>query len=109
MPAFDDIFAFLFGPPFAHHSLFHSLFGPLITFVIFLAISDSSLAKFALYGNITHIIFNYSLDYVTLFFPINYSEYGLTDIIGINTYWIKAIAYPIILVLFAFSVLTYLN
>ena len=24
LPTFDDLFAFLFGPPFAHHSLFHS-------------------------------------------------------------------------------------
>jgi len=105
MPAFDDLFGFVFGPPFAHHSLFHSFAGLFVTYIIFLVIGDQSIAQYALYGNATHIIFNYYLDYTTLFFPFTYREFGLTHIIKIHTYWIKAINYPIILLAFALALL----
>lgn len=108
MPTFDDLFAFLFGPPFAHHSLFHSFFGSILTFIIFFIFSDPEVAKYAFFGNIYHIFFNFYLDYVTPFFPFTYREFGLTDIIKISTYWIKVVNYPIILLLFAFAVSTFL-
>lgn len=104
IPAFDDILAFLFGPPFAHHSLFHSFFGSILTFFFFLILSSSEIAKYALLGNLYHIFFNFYLDYVTLFFPLTYREFGLTDIIKISTYWLKAIHCPIIFVLFAYAI-----
>lgn len=107
MPAFDDLLTFVFGPPFAHHSVFHSLVGSLLTYVIFIAISTKNIAKYALFGNFAHILFNFYFDRLTLFFPLTYQEFGLTDIININTYWIKAIHYPIILLLFFYSLLKY--
>lgn len=107
MPAFDDLFAFLFGPPFAHHSLFHSLFGSTLTYFFFLILGGSEIAKYAVFGNLYHIFFNFYLDYVTLFFPLTYREFGLTDIVKVSTYWIKASHYPIILLLFAIAIFTF--
>lgn len=107
MPAFDDLFAFLFGPPFAHHSIFHSLFGSFLTFIIFRSFSTPTVAKYAFWGNITHTLFNFYLDYVTLFFPLTTQEWGLTHIIKVNTYWLKVIHYPVILTLFGYSILNY--
>jgi len=107
MPAFDDLFAFVFGPPFAHHSLFHSLMGASLTYVLFLIISTKPLAKYALFGNLTHITFNFYLDFTTLFFPFTYQEQGLSNLIHINTYWLKAIHYPIILLIFLFGTLKF--
>lgn len=105
MPVFDDILAFVFGPPFAHHSLFHSFFGSILTFLFFRTSSSQAIAKFAFFGNLYHIFFNFYFDYVTLFFPITYREFGLTDILHISTYWIKATHYPLIFGLFAYAVL----
>lgn len=96
MPIFDDIFAFLFGPPFAHHSVFHSIPGAILTFAIFRILSTERLALHALFGNLYHIFFNFYFDSTTLFFPLTYQQYGLSDLIKVNTYWIKAIHYPII-------------
>lgn len=107
MPVFDDIFAFLLGPPFAHHSLFHSLIGSIITFLSFRLIANKKIAIYALVGNLLHIFFNFYLDYVSLFFPFTYQEFGLTDILRINTYWLKVIHYPIILGLFILSTLKF--
>ncbi|EKD90385.1 MAG: hypothetical protein ACD_31C00005G0011 [uncultured bacterium] len=108
MPAFDDILAFLFGPPFAHHSLFHSILGSLLTFLFFRTFSNKKIALFALAGNLLHTLFNFYLDYVSLFFPLTYQEFGLTDILKISTYWLKVINYPIILILFIYSIFKYL-
>lgn len=105
MPAFDDLFAYLFGPPFAHHSLFHSFFGSLITFLFFYLISTPDIAMYAFLGNLYHICFNAILDYVTLFFPLSYREFGLTDLVGFSTYQIKILFYPLILILFGLAVL----
>lgn len=105
MPAFDDLFAFVFGPPFAHHSLFHSFLGCFITFGFFFLTSGAEIAKFALFGNLYHIAFNFILDYVTIFFPLTYREFGLTDLIGKTTYQIKIILYPVILIIFGFAIL----
>jgi len=107
MPAFDDLFAFIFGTPFAHHSLFHSLLGPVITYLIFIFISNKKPAKYALLGNLYHIIFNFYFDFLALFFPFTYQEFGLTDIIKVNTYWIKATHYPIIFALFTYALIKY--
>lgn len=107
MPIFDDISAFILGPPFAHHSLFHSLLGSVVTYLLFLGISNSRIAKYAFLGNLTHTFFNFYFDYVTLFFPISYQEFGLTDIFKIDTYWIKAFHYPIILILFLSTMLRF--
>ncbi len=107
MPIFDDLSAFIFGPPFAHHSVFHSLFGALITYLIFQIIATPDIARYAALGNLTHTFFNFYFDYVTLFFPITYKELGLTDILKVNTYWIKAIHYPIILLLFFGAILRF--
>lgn len=104
MPAFDDLLAFVLGEPFAHHSLFHSLIGSVITYAIFWIISNKDFAKYALFGNLTHTFFNFYLDYVTLFFPLTYQEFGLTDITNISTYWLKVIHYPIILILFIYAI-----
>lgn len=109
MPAYDDILAYLLGPPFAHHSLFHSLVGPFIAYVVFYLISNKKIAKYAALGNLTHIVFNFYLDWTTLFFPFTYREFGLTHIIGVHTYWIKAIHYPIILVVFGITVAKHLH
>lgn len=109
MPAFDDLLAFLFGPPFAHHSLFHSLIGVLLTYLLFLLIGTSDIAKYALLGNLYHILFNFYLDYVTPFFPFTYREFGLTNLIRVSTYWLKVIHYPIIFILFAWAVFTFFN
>jgi len=109
MPIFDDLFAFLFGPPFAHHSLFHSFFGVMITYILFRIISNSTYAKHAVLGNLLHIFFNFYFDYLTLFFPLTYQEFGLTDIIKVNTYFIKAVNYPIIFILFAFAILKFFH
>src|SRR3990167_760616 len=58
MPAFDDIFTFFLGPPFAHHSIFHSITtGPIITFIIFARISGLKIAKYAVLGNLSHTFF----------------------------------------------------
>lgn len=103
MPIFDDILAFLFGPPFAHHSVFHSFLGSILTFISFRLLSTDKFALYAFYGNLFHIFFNFFFDAVTLFFPLTYRQYGLTDLIMLSTYWIKAISYPII-----FSVFVYL-
>lgn len=107
VPILDDFFAFLFGPPFAHHSLFHSLMGIIITYMLFRLISKQEYAIFAVLGNLFHIFFNFYFDYLTLFFPFTYREFGLTDIIGINTYLIKITHYPIIFILFAFAILKF--
>lgn len=107
MPVLDDLFAFVFGPPFAHHSVFHSLFGPVISFLLFLLISNKRVAKFAFLGNLYHIIFNLYFDRATPLFPFTYQEFGLTDALGINTYWIKAAHYPIIFILFACAVIKF--
>lgn len=96
MPIFDDLLTFIFGPPFAHHSVFHSMTGALLTFAIFRVISTNRLALYAFYGNFFHIFFNFYFDAVTLFFPLTYQQYGLTDLVALSTYWIKAIHYPII-------------
>lgn len=109
MPIFDDLSAFIFGPPYAHHSVFHSLFGSLLTYVLFRIISTPDIAKYAFFGNLTHTFFNFYFDYVTLFFPFTYREFGLTDILRIDTFWIKAIHYPIILILFFFSMLRFFH
>jgi len=108
IPALDDIFAFFFGPPFAHHSLFHSLIGTILTYISFKIMFPKSIAAFAFFGNMFHILFNYFLDYTTLFYPFTLKEFGFSDIIGIDTYWIKAIVYPLIFVLFVYSVTKYL-
>lgn len=107
MPIFDDLSAFIFGPPFAHHSIFHSLLGSVLTYFLFRVISSPDIAKYAFLGNLTHTFFNFYFDYVALFFPITYQEFGLTDILRIDTYWIKALHYPIILVLFLASILRF--
>lgn len=107
MPIGDDLLAFLLGPPLAHHSLFHSLSGSLVTLVIFKIISTSQIAKYAFYGNLFHIFFNYYFDFVTLLFPFTYQEFGLTDIVKIHTYWIKTISYPAILLLFGLAILKF--
>src|SRR3989344_139636 len=62
MPAFDDLLAFIFGPPFAHHSVFHSFSGTALTYIIFLMISTKHIAKYALFGNFVHILFNFYFD-----------------------------------------------
>lgn len=105
MPAFDDLFTYIFGRPFAHHSLFHSFFGLVITYLVFYIVSNPTVAIYAIFGNIYHIFFNFLLDYTTLFFPLTYREFGLTDIIKLSTYQIKVVFYPLILVLFAYAVL----
>lgn len=109
MPVFDDLLAFVFGPPFAHHSLFHSLLGSVITYLIFRLLFNKEVAKYAFFGNILHILFNFYLDYVTFLFPLTYQEFGLTDITHISTYWLKVIHYPILLLLFAVAVYKYLR
>lgn len=103
MQIFDDLSAFVFGPPFAHHSLFHSLLGSVITYFLFRIITAADIAKYAFLGNLTHTFFNFYFDYATLFFPITYQEFGLTDILKIDTYWLKAIHYPLILAFFLYS------
>lgn len=105
MPAFDDLFAFVFGPPFAHHSLFHSFLGAAITYIIFFLIGESVVANYAVLGNLFHIFFNFYLDYVTIFFPVTYKEFGLTDFVKITTYGLKVIHYPIIFLVFTLAVL----
>jgi hypothetical protein len=107
MPVFDDLAAFVFGPPLAHHSLFHSLLGLLVTYLLFRLIATTPIAKYAFWGNLAHILFNFYFDYLTLFFPFTYQEFGLTDILKVDTYWIKAIHYPLILLLFAYSVIRF--
>ena len=102
MPIFDDILVFLFGPPFAHHSIFHSISGSILTFTIFRLLSTKEIALFALYGNLFHIFFNFYFDTVTLFFPLTYRQFGFTDLVKLSTYWIKAINYPIIFSVFLF-------
>lgn len=105
MPVFDDLLTYLFGPPFAHHSLFHSVItGPLITYTLFLLIGNRLLAKYAVVGNLTHTLFNFTFDVVALFFPLTYQEFGLTNIIFVSTYWIKALGYPVILILLFYSI-----
>lgn len=109
MPIFDDILAFLFGPPFAHHSIFHSLFGATLTFIIFRLLSTSRIALYAFYGNLFHIFFNFYFDGVTLFFPLTYYQYGLTDLIKLSTYWIKATHYPIIFTTYLYLIIKSLS
>lgn len=104
MPIFDDMLAFIFGPPFAHHSVFHSLFGLILTFIIFRLLSTKKFAFYAFYGNLFHIFFNFYFDSVTLFFPLTYYQYGFTDFVGLSTYWIKAIHYPFIFVVYLFLI-----
>lgn len=109
IPAFDDLLAFLLGPPFAHHSLFHSFLGAALVYILFFLVNSGEIAKYVLFGNLYHIFFNFYLDVVTPFFPFSYKEFGLTSITHISTYWLKVIHYPIIFVLFSFAVVTYLN
>ena len=109
MPAFDDLLTYLFGPPFAHHSLFHSLVtGPALTFVLFLLISKKrTVAKYAVLGNLSHSLFNFYFDSVALLFPLTYQEWGLTDLIRIQSYWIKATHYPFLLTLFSLGIIKF--
>lgn len=107
LPVFDDLFAFLFGPPFAHHSLFHSFFGSAITYAIFFFLGGSEIAKYVFLGNLYHIFFNFYFDVVTPFFPLSYREFGLTSIIRVSTYWLKVINYPIIFILFFMSIIIF--
>ncbi len=107
MPVFDDLFPFVFGKPFAHHSLFHSLIGVGLTFLIFRIFSTTKIAKYAFGGNLAHIFFNFYLDRVTLLFPFTYQEWGLTDLTAISTYWLKVINYPIIFLLFAWAIIRF--
>lgn len=109
LPVFDDLFAFLFGPPFAHHSLFHSFIGSALTYTLFFFVGGSEIAKYAFLGNLYHILFNFYLDVVTPFFPFSYREFGLTSITRISTYWLKVIHYPIIFILFTYAVITLLR
>lgn len=106
MPAFDDLFAYIFGKPFAHHSLFHSFAGTVTTFIIFYFLGGFEIGKYALLGNFYHIFFNFFLDYTTLLFPLTYREFGLTHIIKITTYQIKVVFYPLILLIFGWAILT---
>lgn len=108
LPAFDDLLAFVFGPPFAHHSLFHSLLGTILAFVIFTFLANKEVAIYVFLGNLYHIFFNFYLDVVTLFFPFTYREFGITNLTGISTYWLKVIHYPIIFLLFSYAVLNFL-
>ncbi len=109
MPAFDDLFTYLFGPPFAHHSLFHSITtGPIITYALFFLLTKSKkIAKYAVIGNLAHTFFNFYFDSVTLFFPFSLQEFGLGYLTGIPTYIIKTISYPILLILFFTSLVKY--
>lgn len=107
MPAFDDFLAFVFGPPFAHHSLFHSFLGPILTFILFRIISNPRITKFAVLGNICHILFNFYLDYVAFLYPLTNKEFGLSNLVHLSTYNLKVIHYPIIFLLFAFFSLKY--
>ncbi len=107
LPTFDDLFAFLFGPPFAHHSLFHSFLGATFTFIFFFILADDQVAKYALFGNLYHIFFNFYLDVVTPFFPFSYREFGLTSLTRISTYWLKVVHYPIIFILFAWAIIIF--
>lgn len=107
LPSFDDLFAFVFGPPFAHHSLFHSLPGAVLTYIFFFLLAGSEVAGYAFFGNLYHIFFNFYLDVVTLFFPFTHREFGLTNLTGISTYWLKVINYPIIFILFAWAIITF--
>ena len=109
MPALDDLLAFVVGPPFAHHSLFHSFIGVCLTWLIFSIFVKKSLVKYFVYGNLIHIFFNFFFDHLTLFFPFTYREFGLAHIIMVDTYWIKAIFYPAIFLLFGFSIFKYFS
>lgn len=109
LPVFDDLLAFIFGPPFAHHSLFHSFPGVILTYFFFFLTGGGEIAKYAFLGNMYHIFFNFYLDVVTPFFPFSYREFGLTSITRISTYWLKVINYPIIFILFAYAVITLLR
>lgn len=106
LPVFDDLLAFLFGPPFAHHSLFHSFAGSALTYLFFFLTGGSEIAKYAFWGNMYHIFFNFYLDVVALYFPFSYREFGLTSLTRVSTYWLKVIHYPIIFILFAYAVIT---
>lgn len=106
MPIFDDLLAFIIGKPFAHHCLFHSLIGSFFTYIFFLILAPN-VVNYAFFGNLTHIFFNFYLDRVTLLFPFSYREFGLTDFIGLSTYNLKVIHYPLIFLMFGFSVLKF--
>lgn len=108
MPIIDDLSAFIFGPPFAHHSFFHSIFGLIITYSLFRFLSTTEIAKYSFLGNLYHLFFNYYLDRTTLFFPFTYNEYGLTDLIGVSTYNLKAINYPLIFIALIIFLIKYL-
>lgn len=107
MPVFDDLLAFIFASPFAHHSLFHSLLGVALTYFLFRVISTHPIAKYAFFGNLYHIFFNFYLDYVTFFWPFTYREFGFTEFVRVDTYWLKAVNYPIAFLLFMFSIVRY--
>ena len=106
MPVFDDLLAYIFGKPFAHHSLFHSFLGPIITYVFFLVLSPNY-ASYAFMGNLSHSFFNFYLDRVAFFFPFSYKEHGLSDLVGVGTRALKAIHYPLIFLFFAYSLLKF--
>lgn len=107
MPVFDDLLAFLFGPPFAHHSLFHSFLGAVLTYIFFFFLGGNQIAQYAILGNLYHIFFNFYLDIVTPFFPFSHREFGLTSFIHVSTYWIKVINYPIIFIFFFLAVINF--
>lgn len=106
MPVFDDLLAYIIGKPFAHHSLFHSPIGSLLTFLIFLIIGEQY-AMYALTGNLSHIFFNFYLDRVTLIFPLSYREFGLADFLKITTRTMKVIHYPVIFLGFTYAIVKF--
>ena len=110
LPAIDDLLAFVIGPPFTHHSLFHSIIlGPTVTYLFFKIISNHKHAKMAFLGDLTHIFFNFYFDSLALLFPLTYQEFGLSDLAYLNTYWIKATHYPVIFLLFFISIVKYFH
>ena len=109
IPVFDDFFAFVLGPPFAHHSFFHSILGPPIILLLTSIIFNKVFAKYIALGHFAHILFNFYFDRITLFFPLTYREIGIGDVLGVSTYWIKIIHYPIILLLFFYSTIKFLK
>lgn len=82
-PILDDVLAFIVGPPFSHHSFFHSLFGPLAMYLCFFFLLNKDFARYAAMGNAIHVIFNF-VDSTSLFFPFVFRGIGLSTILGLG-------------------------
>lgn len=100
VPLLDDLLAFYPGAPFSHHSLFHSLLGVVLVFILVQFIFRIPNTKYLIFGHSTHIFFNFIIDYVSLFYPFTVNEFSFSQLLPLSSAEVKIFLYPTIILLF---------